>query len=472
MADRMSPDGLINYCRSCCDNPQAGVRMRPDYSAAGTAAANAAAAAAAALVQAPAQEPVANKVCLDCHEDKLAREFGLERTSADGLRRRCKACEAKALTERRAGRPARTHPLVERKVCRRCHVEKPATEFPRKQTSTDGIDCHCKACHCRATQQRVQRRGIQPMPTVEVKLCGLCGVNKPADSFFRDRNKPDGLKARCKECENTNGRVKRKAIDPVLAPLVTHKLCIRCKEEKPAEEFPRKRYHKDGLDRYCKACNCFFTAERLKRKQPVLEPTVTRKECNRCGEEKDADEFPRQKYRPDGLYGFCRKCKSHLDTIRKREKRTVGSGSLADEDQDQDQDQADAGQSGGYGSEYQSADPVHAAQQAGRQDTMLDKRRDEMRVCLACGRGAFTDERGYLHPPIANQAGVITAHFQGYCPHCLKSILAGHTLIAKEDSVGWICYDCALKHRAEVFGDKGAAHKPSELQAAISSKHH
>lgn len=43
-----------------------------------------------------------------------------------------------------------------------------------------------------------------------------------------------------------------------------------------ADDFPRKKERSDGLDSYCKTCNCAATAQRVQRKGPMT-PTVASK---------------------------------------------------------------------------------------------------------------------------------------------------------------------------------------------------
>ncbi len=45
-----------------------------------------------------------------------------------------------------------------------------------------------------------------------------------------------------------------------------------------AEDFPRKKERSDGLDSYCKVCNCAATALRVQRKGPIA-PNVVSKVC-------------------------------------------------------------------------------------------------------------------------------------------------------------------------------------------------
>ena len=54
-------------------------------------------------------------------------------------------------------------------------------------------------------------------------------------------------------------------------------VCRRCGEQKAAADFCRKKQRSDGLDSYCKDCNCKATAARTARKAPTVMPTVEHK---------------------------------------------------------------------------------------------------------------------------------------------------------------------------------------------------
>lgn len=54
-------------------------------------------------------------------------------------------------------------------------------------------------------------------------------------------------------------------------------VCVRCGKEKTAAAFNRNKVRPDGLCSYCKVCNAAAAAERRKTRKPVLQPTVTHK---------------------------------------------------------------------------------------------------------------------------------------------------------------------------------------------------
>lgn len=140
------------------------------------------------------------------------------------------------------------------------------------------------------------------------KACMQCNEEKSLADFPRNRNRADGRDNRCKRCtaKVVAARVARRA--PVLSPQVTHKVCVRCGKEKPAAAFNRNKVRPDGLCSYCKLCNAAAAAERRKTRKPVLQPTVTHKVCSECQEDQDASAFHRSKSYNDGLYGKCKRC--------------------------------------------------------------------------------------------------------------------------------------------------------------------
>ncbi|KAK9918280.1 hypothetical protein WJX75_002808 [Coccomyxa subellipsoidea] len=282
-----------------------------------------AAALTALLVDPSLSEPlqvVPQKVCHGCAVEKQAQHFMPDRRSKDGLMNYCRACclagaHTAAVIPRRPGRPPRAAALIPltHKQCRKCSETKLAEEFPQKKSHPDGRDDYCKACHARATAARVAARGPVKEPTVDAKQCSKCHEQKPAAEFHRDCNKPDGLRGRCRTCEAAAGQVRRQSRHKTLEPTVDSKLCRRCNIEKSADDFPRKKERSDGLDSYCKVCNCAATAQRVQRKGPV--PGIASKACPRCGEEKPTTEFSTRRT-VDGLHAYCRSCKEATGTSR------------------------------------------------------------------------------------------------------------------------------------------------------------
>lgn len=91
------------------------------------------------------------------------------------------------------------------------------------------------------------------MEEIETKVCTKCGVEKPLTEFGKNKNSKDGMQNWCKKCKreykyNKNSRKMR------LKPKDGFKICCICKEEKPTSEFNKNKYHTDGLRSNCKEC--------------------------------------------------------------------------------------------------------------------------------------------------------------------------------------------------------------------------
>lgn len=47
---------------------------------------------------------------------------------------------------------------IKTKVCRKCGQELPISEFTRKASSKDGLQCYCKKCNSKATSEYARKR--------------------------------------------------------------------------------------------------------------------------------------------------------------------------------------------------------------------------------------------------------------------------------------------------------------------------
>ena len=87
------------------------------------------------------------------------------------------------------------------------------------------------------------------------KQCFTCHVVKRLEEY-QDKER------RCKDCIN---RI-------YSAMPFSHKVCVKCKEEKPVQEFNQSKPRKDGLYPYCKHCSQKAKLE-IRIKNPISEDT-------------------------------------------------------------------------------------------------------------------------------------------------------------------------------------------------------
>ncbi|MGX1544286.1 endonuclease VII domain-containing protein [Streptomyces adustus] len=113
-----------------------------------------------------------------------------------------------------------------------------------------------------------------------VKHCRGCRRDLPFEEFANDRNRPDGLQPRCRECvaeySATHYRRRREAMGKSVREKADvpagHKLCRTCGEVKPHGEWHRNATASDGLSTRCKACRAVQGRQRhLKRNYGLTE---------------------------------------------------------------------------------------------------------------------------------------------------------------------------------------------------------
>ena len=125
------------------------------------------------------------------------------------------------------------------------------------------------------------------------------------------------LKRDCERPSKLNSSAERsrlsvlKIFEPITSchmqnPTVEWKICRRCGTNKPAADFYRNKTNGDGLYNNCKACFSHDAANRRDRLPPLEERTAAAKECRRCKETKPAAEFYKNKHMSDGLYTHCK----------------------------------------------------------------------------------------------------------------------------------------------------------------------
>lgn len=86
------------------------------------------------------------------------------------------------------------------KRCTKCGEWKPRTDFYRRKSKSDGLASECKQC---AFEYRLLHRKVQYTVALppETKICPRCGVLRPFSDFYKDRTQKDGLQTRCRDCK-------------------------------------------------------------------------------------------------------------------------------------------------------------------------------------------------------------------------------------------------------------------------------
>jgi len=109
------------------------------------------------------------------------------------------------------------------------------------------------------------------MALLEMKTCLKCGQSKTLDEFNKDPSRKDGRHPYCRDCKRAKGRGSWDDWMFKLSNLRTErilkgrKVCSRCGQEKPLEEFHRCSRTLDGRQAKCAICDNKESSERWKQ---------------------------------------------------------------------------------------------------------------------------------------------------------------------------------------------------------------
>ena len=114
------------------------------------------------------------------------------------------------------------------------------------------------------------------------KICEICKKEFPLKSIIDGKSRNLQNRKYCLECSPYGKHNTRKLKD---APVAGKKVCSKCKETKPIEEFARK--NKERLQSWCKGCLYTSQKKRWKeRKQKIVE--LLGGKCCKCGYSKNS----------------------------------------------------------------------------------------------------------------------------------------------------------------------------------------
>jgi hypothetical protein len=93
-----------------------------------------------------------------------------------------------------------------------------------------------------------RQRGALRKERAAPKWCAGCEQELPAARFDRHARALDGLRSRCKDCENERQKAHR------AAKRAATKECVACRAVRPASEFHIDGRMRDGLRSWCRGC--------------------------------------------------------------------------------------------------------------------------------------------------------------------------------------------------------------------------
>lgn len=239
--------------------------------------------------------------CAKCQEDKPEDAFRFK-TATGGRYTTCILCEqryrAQYYADLRTGKRVKVQKIAE-KICRKCGVLKPISEFYYCKT-TQVYNHTCKTC-CRA-----------PILPPGKKQCKQCGALKNLENFAPKR-------ATCKECLDMKKPLVQKRKKSKDAQSRGNLYCYTCGQEKTRTDF--------ATSTRCKQCvpkaPLKINSERNvhNRNQQILF-LQGKKKCNCCGQELDLSLFLKlsvEATKPASYSSYCRACyREHYPVDRRK----------------------------------------------------------------------------------------------------------------------------------------------------------
>lgn len=169
------------------------------------------------------------------------------------------------------------------------------------------------------------------------KYCTTCKRWKVESDFRKDRAKRDGLRIRCRDCDDAYEQEYRRQHRGDVREYLTfeqrhrivngvkQKLCGKCNQWKDENRFSRNRSSRDGLGFRCKECDNTQKSHERQRKgarrnlryqdRHRVTNGVNEKLCTMCARWKKESEYYKNRSIRDGLSTRCKKC-SYTATIK------------------------------------------------------------------------------------------------------------------------------------------------------------
>lgn len=192
------------------------------------------------------------KPCKRCLAIKPLEEFSISRGCKDGRHNTCKECFNKERTrvywENKKVESVQEQLKPDEKRCTGCKLVKPLNAFYFNQFADSHIP-RCKVC-AREDAKKYRKTHAEKMAAIQgaTFVCGSCQKTLDSSDRVPGHNQ-------CNECKREYVRAYR-ATMKVTRPdeTVPEKICPKCKEVRPAEEFNKNKSIKGGLATYCRSC--------------------------------------------------------------------------------------------------------------------------------------------------------------------------------------------------------------------------
>jgi hypothetical protein len=112
------------------------------------------------------------------------------------------------------------------KVCKKCQLDKPRTEFNKHNRAKDRLHVYCKPCQKEYSHNYDMKRKTaynydDPFYKENKKVCPRCDIEKTLFEFTRDYKGTNGLKSYCNDCRKPYyKKLKKEDYNPVVYNII------------------------------------------------------------------------------------------------------------------------------------------------------------------------------------------------------------------------------------------------------------
>ena len=215
-------------------------------------------------------------------------------------------------------------PLIDgKKECTECSEFKCLEDFYKKSTGPHGRSNMCKDCTNSKRKDNHVPKVREDKSLLTEKVCAKCKVLKPRSEFRSEKRNANGMSSRCRDCMMEDSAVKRPEKEKTEYDLLLEqglKKCVTCDEIKPLDLYYARNAIKSGVQSSCK--ECMDKAEKVRRELDKQERLEGEKElqdewdslypnqrmCSFCTEIKDISLFRRGSGTPTRFALKCKDC--------------------------------------------------------------------------------------------------------------------------------------------------------------------
>ena len=159
------------------------------------------------------------------------------------------------------------------------------------------------------------------------KLCSKCNQSLPVENFGKTPKIKSGYNSWCRSCNSSSSKYVKKL--PSNNVVDGYKLCRKCNESLPVIQFYPNPKIKSGLHTYC--INCVKNCVKIDRKKKVIKPKKIRVPipkkiftdeqitCKKCEITKPLNDF--NKRGENNYHYVCRECRSQIVKNRAKDGR-------------------------------------------------------------------------------------------------------------------------------------------------------